>query len=70
MFLLFIGLLLEAVEIIVSPDATLLARFYSSICCPLPRLGDGKYDLYPVATPCCRVLGRILPFLSLYGPAK
>jgi len=66
MFLLFIGLLLEAVEIIVSPDATLLARFYSSICCPLPRLGDGKYDLYPVY----KVLGRILPFLSLYGPAK
>ena len=39
---LFIGLLLDAVEIIVSPEATLFALFCSSA---RPLLGDGMRDL-------------------------
>ena len=57
------GLLLEAVEIIVSPEATLFARFYSSPPGPpLPLFGEGKYERGP---PDCNVLGKMFPFLSL-----
>ena len=56
----FIGLLLEAVEMIVSPEATLLALFCSSTRC---RFGDGMYALALFA----KVEGSKLPFLSYFG---
>lgn len=55
----FNGLLLDAVEIIVSPDATLLALLFSSPWC---RLGDGWKDLKWFET----TLGTLFPLRSFY----